>query len=261
LESLAKGTPEEIVLQAMMALGAAPERAVVGRSSLGESAGRTALLALPAEGSLVALEPDSANRLITTRTFWQTLAERAQQEVKSYHRQNPLRLGMPREELKSRLKLDARLFNAMMAILSKEDADENIRLIANEKLVRLVTHSVQFSPAQKGMVDRLLARFAADPFSPPSVKEAQADVGVDVYNALVDLGQLVQVSPEVVYRQEDYARLLAATREMVARDGQVTVASFRDQFQTSRKYALGFLEHLDAVGITVREGDVRRLRK
>jgi selenocysteine-specific elongation factor len=110
-------------------------------------------------------------------------------------------------------------------------------------------------------VNRLLARFAANPYSPPSVKEAQADVGSDVYNALMDLGHLVQVSPEVVFRKEDYDKLLGETRKIIATDGCVTVASFRDRFNTSRKYALGFLEHLDAVGVTVRDGDVRRLRR
>jgi selenocysteine-specific elongation factor len=39
----------------------------------------------------------------------------------------------------------------------------------------------------------------------------------------------------------------------------ITVAEFRDQFNTSRRYALAFLEHLDAVGITLREGDIRHL--
>ncbi len=40
----------------------------------------------------------------------------------------------------------------------------------------------------------------------------------------------------------------------------LTVAEFRDHFKSSRKYALAFLEHLDAIGVTVREGDFRRLK-
>jgi selenocysteine-specific elongation factor len=38
------------------------------------------------------------------------------------------------------------------------------------------------------------------------------------------------------------------------------VAQFRDLFQTSRKYALAVLEHLDEVGVTQRDGDLRRLK-
>jgi selenocysteine-specific elongation factor len=43
-------------------------------------------------------------------------------------------------------------------------------------------------------------------------------------------------------------------------ESTLTVAQFRDQFNTSRKYALAFLEHLDLIGVTIREGDNRRLK-
>jgi selenocysteine-specific elongation factor len=39
----------------------------------------------------------------------------------------------------------------------------------------------------------------------------------------------------------------------------LTVAEFRDRFNTSRRYALAFLEYLDVIGVTLREGDNRRL--
>jgi selenocysteine-specific elongation factor len=40
----------------------------------------------------------------------------------------------------------------------------------------------------------------------------------------------------------------------------VTAAEVRDHFNTSRRYVLALLEHLDATGVTVRDGDVRRLK-
>jgi selenocysteine-specific elongation factor len=40
----------------------------------------------------------------------------------------------------------------------------------------------------------------------------------------------------------------------------VSAAQVRDHFNTSRRYVLALLEHMDEVGITMREGDVRRLR-
>jgi selenocysteine-specific elongation factor len=109
-------------------------------------------------------------------------------------------------------------------------------------------------------VHALLGRFAAAPFSPPSVKEAQAEAGEDVYNALVELGKLVPVSTEVVFRREDYERMVAESAELFARHGTLTAAQVRDHFNTSRRYVLAFLEHLDAAGVTAREGDVRRWR-
>ena len=106
-----------------------------------------------------------------------------------------------------------------------------------------------------------MKKFALSPFSPPSIKECQAEVGDEVYGALIDQGQLIPVSGEVVFRRQDYDALLQAVREHLIRDNTLTVAQFRDRFDTSRRYALAFLEHLDTTGVTVREGDVRRSKE
>ena len=70
----------------------------------------------------------------------------------------------------------------------------------------------------------------------------------------------MQVSAEVVFRRQDYDTLVSAVRRHLAQEGTLTVAQFRDQFNTSRRYALAFLEYLDTAGITQRDGDLRRLR-
>ena len=49
--------------------------------------------------------------------------------------------------------------------------------------------------------------------------------------------------------------------ETLEAKGQISLAEARDLFGTSRKYAQALLEHLDAVGVTVRADDYRKLRK
>jgi selenocysteine-specific elongation factor len=162
---------------------------------------------------------------------------------------------MPREELKSRLKLDARLYNALVKHLVQGG-----KLKELGPLVSLPEHSIQFSPAQQAKADELLARFAAEPFTPPSIKAAAAHVGEDVFAALVDLGHLLPVSPEVAFRREDFERMVAELRALIEENGPVTVAQVRDHFDTSRRYVLAFLEYLDAAGVTARRGDERSLK-
>ena len=55
------------------------------------------------------------------------------------------------------------------------------------------------------------------------------------------------------------AALLATVLAMIAEQGAVTVGTYRDRFQTSRKYALALLEHLDQARVTRRVGDERVL--
>ena len=269
LEALSRGTSSEVLMQALLALGAAPLKDVVARSNLEAGPAAAAIQELAASGELLNLEaketaaqaqPPAAfapDELVISKALWEQIEGRAIKEVEHYHRAYPLRPGMPREELKSRLKditrSSARLHNAAMR-----------RLIAHQELVEtgpLVlrpAHSIRFTPQQEQHIARLMARFAAAPYAPPTVKECQAEVGEDVSAALIELGRLILVAPDVVFRKEDYERMLADTRSLAQQSGSFSVAQVRDHFNTSRRYVLAFLEHLDASGRTVREGDTRR---
>ncbi|HEX7976610.1 MAG TPA: SelB C-terminal domain-containing protein, partial [Anaerolineales bacterium] len=258
---------------ALQALGAAPLKDVLARSNLNEAATQGAVTELFATNQIIFLENSAAgpdgkliserssliSELVTGKGYWDQLAARAVQEVESYHRANPLRPGMPREELKSRLKPltkgAVRLFNAAYRRLIEQRALEEAG-----PLVRRPGFAIRFSPQHQASIDRLMARFAASRYAPPSVKEAQAEVGEDIFNALLDQGRLVSVAADVVFRPEDYNQMLAEVHILLEKQGTLTAAQVRDHFNTSRRYVLAFLEHLDATGVTVREGDVRRLK-
>lgn len=261
LESLLKGTPAEVLGQAFQVLGPSPVRDAVARARLSDEQARAALAELLASGELVQLEPGSlapsADLLACSQAGWTEGGERLARELESYHRTYPLRRGMSREELKSRLKISqARVFNAQVRCW----ADAGL-LEESGSLVWKPGHTIRFTAQQEASVERLLEKFAQAPYSTPSVKEVQAEVGEEVYAALVDRGQLVAVSAEVVFRKQDFDRMLALLREHFAREATLTAAQFRDQLNTSRKYVLAFLEYLDTNGVTVREGDVRKLRR
>ena len=127
--------------------------------------------------------------------------------------------------------------------------------------VFLPEHIVHFDSSTQAQVDLLLKRFETAGYSPPTVKECQTEVGEEVFEALKDMGRLISVAPDVVFRKEEYERMLSDVRELVTKNGEITVAQARDHFNTSRRYTLAFLEHLDATGVTVRSGDARRLRR
>jgi selenocysteine-specific elongation factor len=117
--------------------------------------------------------------------------------------------------LKSRLKISPRLYNISLRRLVLAGA-----LQESGPLLHLPGHEIRFSPQQQRDVDRLLARFAASPTSPPSTKESIAEVGEDLYTALLDLGLLAAVAPDVVFRQEDYSRMVAEVRRLLEQRGR-----------------------------------------
>jgi selenocysteine-specific elongation factor len=261
LESLARGTPAEVLAQALLSLGAAPLREVFAKASLEDSDAAQAIEELSQSGEMVILEGVEGNLsikndiLVAGRGYWEALAVRAFVEVNNYHAANPLRRGLPREELKSRLKVSARLLNALVRKLVAAQELEDSGLWVSRR-----GHAIRFTPQQERSVQGLLARFSASPYAPPSIKETQAEIGEEVYNALIDQGVLVPVSDEVVFRREDYEGMVKEVRSLLDRQTIITAAQVRDNFDTSRRYVLALLEHLDRIGVTVREGDVRRLK-
>ena len=72
--------------------------------------------------------------------------------------------------------------------------------------------------------------------------------------------RLVPVSAEVVFRNTDYDQMVKRLRGYMLQHGRMTVAEARDLLDTTRKYVLPLLEHLDSAGITQRDGDYRQLR-
>jgi selenocysteine-specific elongation factor len=181
--------------------------------------------------------------------------EAAVNVLSTYHEAYPLRYGMPLEELKSRLKLAPHSFSLVLPKLVSEGV-----LIEDAKRVALPDHKVIYSPIQREKVDHLSELFEAAPATPPSAKECLTEVGEDIFSALKESGELVAVSEDIVFRKTEYEKMVEQIRENLLRKGQITMAEVRDLLKTTRKYAQPFLEHLDSIGLTIREGDFRRLR-
>jgi len=85
-------------------------------------------------------------------------------------------------------------------------------------------------------------------------------VGAEVLGALIELGELTPVSSEVLFRHADYEFMKERITAALTKKGRITLAEVRDLFGTTRKYAQALLEHLDSTGLTVREGESRKLR-
>ena len=259
LASLSKGSPSDVLLEAALSLNAAPLQEVILRSRLDPAEAAQASAELQESGMLISLEAASVgraeDRLVIAQPHWRELREKAGSAISSYHGKFPLRRGMPREELKSRLNLSPRLLNALVGRLVSEQVLNDLG-----DTVALRSHTVRLDSAQQERAQTLLRKFAQEPYSPPTLKECQAMAGEELVNALIELRELVPVSAEVIFRKEDYDSMVASVRAALMEKGQITLAEVRDLFGTSRKYAQALLEHLDTIGITKRDGDFRRLR-
>lgn len=185
---------------------------------------------------------------------WGDLHTQLLHEVRVFHNAAPLRRGIGREELRSRLGISQGLFNLLLG--------SNEEVIAENNLIHAADHNIRLNAVQQQAVNTLLMQMQTNQYSPPSFAEAAQITGEDVLRALIERGDIVQVQPDIIFTRESYDEMVVAILELIDTHGQVTAAEIRDRFHTSRKYAIGLLEHLDNVGITRRVSDarVRKLR-
>lgn len=263
LETLLAGTPEEVLLAELDRQGPLPANTLLSSSRLPTETALAALAHLLEQGQVVPLangvdEPvgPASKTLVTSRAGWAGLKNNLAAALADYHSRYPLRVGIPRGELKSRLKLETRLFNEALMRAHQEGL-----LVATETSVRLPEHQVKFSPQQQAVVDKLLAEFQRAPYNTPLPKDIAAAVGENVLQALIDSGQLVRLSGEVILLNETYTGFLNWLKSYLRQHQTVNVAQVRDTLKTSRKYALALLEHTDEQRITRRVGDERVLRE
>ena len=187
---------------------------------------------------------------------WSHLCERARAALSAYHSEHPLRGGMPREELMSRLGLGAPAFGAAV----REMAAEGV-LVDGGQTLSDPAHRVELARGE-GPAGRLLEALGAQPHAPPSVPEALRDTGAgpEVLRALVESGDVVRLSTDVAFTRQAYQSATQAVREIIERDGSVTVGTLRDRLGSTRRPMLALLEHLDSQRVTRRVGDARVLR-
>ena len=256
LETLAAGSPDEIVLQA---LAAGPQEV---RSLRGALPGLTAeqidaaLDQLIGEGDVVVLggSPDPTLRpghFVLAVAAWDSLRARLRGAIAGFHAAQPLRRGMPKEEVKSRLKLSTpRLFDdAVAAAVRVGD------IVDDGQTLRLPSFRITLDPSRRSLADRYLAALTANPYAPPSPTEFGLDA--ETLGALENLGEVLRVADGVVFAPAAFEALMRETLALIDRNGSLTLASFRDHFRTSRKYAQATLEYLDQRRITRRVGDER----
>jgi len=254
LELLAEGTPEEALFNAVAVLEPSQIAAAGGNAGLDDGAALAAARTLIAEGRLLSLDGADPTResLVCSTAGFETLTSSARDALAVFHAQSPLRRGMPREELRSRLQLRARAFESLVSVWVKRN-----QLADHLGSLALPEHEPTPDANQLARTQAYLQDLAASPFAPAPADPL--DEGLLAY--LEDSGEIVRMGDGVAFTARAYEDM---TRRIVAHlreHGTITLAEVRDMFGTSRKFAQALLEHLDGEHITRRTGDTRVLQK
>jgi selenocysteine-specific elongation factor len=232
-----------------------PRAALVSRAGLTGADARAVVERLAQAGEFVL-----AGDLLVSANVAKALADRLMSELQAHHKAHPLAEGMPREEARERVfgKAALPVFEHVVERLVAAG-----RITARDRLA-LAGHAVSLSPEESRVQERLLSIYRQAKLAPPDAAAAAADAAASkeiverVLKLLLRQRSLVKVDT-LVFHAEALEGLKADVRALKggAADARVDVASFKEKYGITRKYAIPLLEFLDRERITRRVGDSR----
>ena len=192
-----------------------------------------------------------------THEQWERLSARVTTALAAYHQGQPLRSGMPKEELRSRTGIPVELFNPALTALMGDGV-----VVERNGEVAAAGHLSGLTPEQESAASAFLADLELQPFNPPPLAELvrRHQLPPSLVQYLVTQGRIVRVNEDTVFARSAYDDAVGRLRAHLSEHRTLTVAAARDVLGSSRRYVLPLLEWLDAQKITRRVGDDRILR-
>jgi selenocysteine-specific elongation factor len=215
---------------------------------------------LAVAGDIVRLGTDSAPRLCPASLFRRVL-QTALSELGRFHQSNPLKAGMTRNELGSKIK---KLLPKDMAPLFIEQAVKAGLLAAPASgLVSSADFAVRLTATDQARVSELKQALDTADLMPPSVEELAGQLSMSskecrvLLTYLVDTGHALCLAGGIFFSVDRVRQARRKLAGLLKERRGLTVSEIREPFDSTRKYVVPLLAYFDSRGWTRREGDLR----
>jgi selenocysteine-specific elongation factor len=185
-------------------------------------------------------------------------------EVAAWQEARPNLPGVDVEHLRGacRPRLEARVFRLVLDRMVAAG-----RLQRSGSVVSTRGHAASLGAADEALARRMSTSIAAAGFMPPVLKDLAAELGVDAARlakigaVLVLRDELVKAGADLFFSHAAVGEIRDRLRGHLREHGEITPAGFRDLIAASRKYCIPLLDLFDREGLTIRVGDLRKLRQ
>jgi selenocysteine-specific elongation factor len=211
------------------------------------------------------VQVDKEARTFVHKKSFDALVQQIAADLQGYHKAFPLKSGMLKEELKSKFPpdTDAKLFNLIINQMVKDGA-----IVQEEKTVRLKTHKVSLAGDEAGVRQKLLKIYKESALQPPFFRDvvqtlkADPAQAKDVLNLLIEEGLIVRTKDDLFFHAEVMDALKKRMTTFFEQNPEMNPSQFKELTGGApRKFLIPLLEYFDSKNVTLRVGDVRKLRK
>ncbi len=209
------------------------------------------------------IQIDKENRVYIHHHSFEEIIAKATEHLHQYHQDYPLKAGMPKQELKSKFlpPLGTKLFNHLLQQMIKTNS-----IVQEGELIRKTTHKVSLKVDQADAKQKLLEIYSESSLTPPYFKELrnkikiEADQAKDVLHLLIEEGLIVKVKEDLYFDAKAVAKLRQKLVDFLNHHNEINTPQFKEMAGISRKYLIPLAEYFDSKNVTIRIGDVRKLR-
>jgi len=222
------------------------------------------IVQLPLSAKKIILVEQDKQRMVSFAVY-EKLADKLRSVLAAYHQDNPLKAGLPKEELRSKLYrgLDQRLFQYLLNDLQKKSEIDQ-----DQALIRLAGHKVSLKEDEKNLRHELETFYRQADLAPPTIKEVTARFSSYQQNLLKEVMAimvrdevLTKVSEDLYFYKPAMEKLAEKLVAVLQQKGEIDTPAFKDLTGLSRKFSIPLLEYFDKIKLTIRVGDKRMLRQ
>ena len=210
------------------------------------------------------IQVDREKKIYIHENTFDRLIKNIKDTLGSYHKTNPLKAGMPREELKTKFPPDmnSKLFSLIINQMIKGED-----IAAEEETVRLADHKVSLGTDQTDIKKKIIETYKKSGLTPPYFRELAKTLDVDAARAndvlmlLVNEGVIIKTKEDLYFHTDAVKDLQNKLVDFLTSNGEITTPQFKDMTGVSRKFVIPLIEYFDSKKVTLRIGDIRKLRK
>ncbi len=263
LESLRSKEPERRLRGALSFLspGSWSDRRLCALTGLRAAEVESSLASLSASGGLIELPVGPRRTIRVLDESVTALEDRVLRAVARLHESHPRQSTIPRAKLVAALP-DLENKTLVAALLDRLNASG--KLIGDPRTVALPGHEPRLSQGERKLKLELAQAIKAGGFSPPEVNDLAAIAGArtaaipELLALLREEQRAVEISPNLYLDADTESDLRRRVRDRLAGGATLTMSELRELLGTTRKYAVPIGEYLDRIGLTSRDGDLRR---
>ncbi len=207
---------------------------------------------------------DKERQIYVNGSFFDDFKEKIIQKLTAFHADNPLKDGMPTQELKSKFQYidDAKFFNILFTKLSKENL-----IVLDKNIVKLSTHKVALQVDQHEVKEKIKKIYQTSGLTSPFFRTICQDLDIDKKNAtnvlhmLINEKSIIKTKDDLYFDAREIKKLEQKLIAFLKEKESITTPEFKEMTAVSRKFVIPLIEYFDSINLTIRVGDTRQLRR